>query len=1167
MSDIATISLRVNTSELERGNKALDEFQSAAGSAAGKADDLNRVFKAGTESQKRSTESTRQQQQELQALLNKISPVNRAFNQLDDLQKSLSNFRLKGMVDDEDFARYNSVLETTRLKLAQIMEAETDEGRARIEQAQTAERAAVSQRSFLQGLSEQAATFRASKADIAEYRAAQLGLSQEAAPFINQLRETEHAIANQALQAKISAAALREKESAEKQAASEQARLQSQQDNFVKSLQNESVAIGKSRSELLELKAAQMGLSAQAAPYIVQIRNQELAQAREADQKRAAAIAAKGLKQALAEQEAAERALAVETARLVASQQNFVNSLQEQVNSIGKTRSELLELKAAQLGVSTQAAPMIARLREQENAWKNGSISAGQYRQAMRMLPAQFTDIATSIAGGMPIWMIAIQQGGQIKDSFGGVGNSIKALLSLITPLRLAFGGLVTAGALVAYQFYKADAQNEELRKSLALTGGYSGLTATSILRTVSAANQAGISYSNAADSLNALVRAGVPAGANFENLTVSLSKFSKESGVALDELARDFVAIANDPTKGILALNEKYHFLSAAQYEHIAALQEEGKYTEALAAANQAASQSMDRAASNMKDSLGTVSTIIRGLTDMAKGMWDAIEGIGRAPTQNEALKTLTNRRDSIQAQISNSEATGYNRNNGRLDEWRKELGVLNAQINAFTLQGDIQVAKEEAASEARAQHNQNLKDAIDLQNGLNQGLTNAEKRTKAIAELDRQRIRMNSAASADSKSNVGMSDAEYNKRLANINNQYKDPKTPKGRAYTTPAGERAEDSSLGELLALQAQLQVLKQHSSITDVISQQRKDLWKTEAQFAVLEAAASNRQLSKQEQSLLSSKDKVLALARQKAELGDQITAQERLNKLQDTSSKYVTQMAEKQRALTVGSTLSDRQAGRESTFAQLRSGWQNAGGSLEDDGYQKELKAAEDYYSAEDALRSDWVSGAKKGWAEFADSATNIYGQVQDISKSAFMGMASTLTDFFTTGKASFKDFLTTFLKGIVQMITQLMVLRSVQAGASALGYSFDVGGYTGDGGKHDPAGVVHKGEFVFTKEATQRIGVSNLYGMMRGYADGGVVGGNAPMYGLQSSGSAGVNVQTSVVVQGDNSQQMTSGSNDALGKAYKQTIDRAVMDGIQRESRPGGLIWSANKSR
>jgi lambda family phage tail tape measure protein len=68
---------------------------------------------------------------------------------------------------------------------------------------------------------------------------------------------------------------------------------------------------------------------------------------------------------------------------------------------------------------------------------------------------------------------------------------------------------------------------------------------------------------------------------------------------------------------------------------------------------------------------------------------------------------------------------------------------------------------------------------------------------------------------------------------------------------------------------------------------------------------------------------------------------------------------------------------------------------------------------------------------------------------------------------------------------------------------------FDSGGYTGDGGKHDPAGIVHRGEFVFNKEATAKAGPGNLAAMMRyletgdlanlipsgmpGFADGGYV--------------------------------------------------------------------------
>jgi murein DD-endopeptidase MepM/ murein hydrolase activator NlpD len=60
----------------------------------------------------------------------------------------------------------------------------------------------------------------------------------------------------------------------------------------------------------------------------------------------------------------------------------------------------------------------------------------------------------------------------------------------------------------------------------------------------------------------------------------------------------------------------------------------------------------------------------------------------------------------------------------------------------------------------------------------------------------------------------------------------------------------------------------------------------------------------------------------------------------------------------------------------------------------------------------------------------------------------------------------------------------------------ALPAGFAEGGYTGDGGKYEPAGIVHAGEFVFTKEQTARAGVANLYAMARalaGYANGGLV--------------------------------------------------------------------------
>lgn len=402
---------------------------------------------------------------------------------------------------------------------------------------------------------------------------------------------------------------------------------------------------------------------------------------------------------------------------------------------------------------------------------------------------------------------------------------------------------------------------------------------------------------------------------------------------------------------------------------------------------------------------------------------------------------------------------------------------------------------------------------------------------------------------------------------------------KTKTGKQGTLSAGDRSTDAAQAGLLALQAQLRALQQHKGLNDTVSQQRKELWTTEAKFQVLEEASRSRSLTKQEQSLLASKDQVLQLARQKALLGDQITAQEQLNKRMDTSQKYVTQMAEKQAALVNGAGMSDRQAQRELAKSQLSSGWINSGGTLDDEGYQKQLKAANDYYEAEDRLRGDWLTGAKKGWAEFEDSATNVYSQVQTITSNAFTGMASTLTDFFTTGKSNFSDFLSTFLKGITQMLTQLALVNGMKSAFGGTGIGaffgfsggglvpgFDSGGYTGDGGKYQPKGVVHGGEFVFTKEATSALGVGNLYALMRGaqgYANGGYVG-NAPMFGLQG-GSSAINVNVGgVVIQGR--EQPTTRSAPANNVDIIKQLKPAIVNVISEQAqRPGTPLWNAIK--
>lgn len=1117
MSDIATISLRVNTSELERGNKALDDFQSSASGAASKADDLNSVFRTGMDSQKKNTESLKQQQQELQNLLNKISPVNKAMDELEKLQSSLSGFRGKGLLGDDDYNRFNSVLETTRNKLFQVMEAETAEGQERIKLAQETQRAVISQENFLKTITDQAATFRASKADIAEYRAAQMGISEQAAPVIAQLREQERAVQQEARQRQIAAS---------------QSRM---------------------------------------------------------------------LRQAIAEMEAAERAEAAELKRNQNVRESFISSLQDQANAIGKTRAEILELKATELGVSTQAAPFIAKLREQDAAFSKGTLSAGQYRQALRMLPAQFTDIATSIAGGMPLWMVLVQQGGQISDSFGGLSGlfqvikeellgirdssdasteslsenanalaenaeSAKGLVGWLTPARLMVGGFATALAAMAVAAWQAEDANRSLYRAIVITGGASASTTAELwdmATAVSANTNSGLGA--AVETLSRLAETGKYSASQLKVVAQTSQQWTQVMGEGAEKIEAAFAEIRKSPVSALAELNKQYNFLSVTQLKHIAQLE----------------------------TTAGKQAAVTEGMNIFADTMQKRLQQIDDASTPLEQMW------DNIKQWSSDAWLWVGDHTIGALNLITDVVAGTIEQVQLLLKQGDVLIAQFVDSAYEKTKNIPGIKSLFgDVASDNKQFIADTNKQ---IAELQKSIALRDShigqgemayverARKSRVTSGPGQQD-EVTKTAEEILKQRK--KTPKEGRIS--AGDRVEDATQAELLALQSQLKVLQQHKGLNDTISQQRKDLWTTEAKFQVLEEASRTRVLTKQEKSLLSSKEQVLQLARQKALLGDQITAQEQLNKRMDTASKYVTQMAEKQAGLETGAVMSDRLANRETALSQLRSGWLNAGGNLDDDGFKRELKAANDYYAAEDALRGDWLKGAKKGWAEYYDSATNVFSSMQNVAQTAFGGISDMLTSLVTTGKASFKSFAASMMKMIADVINRLLVAYTIQAamgwitGGAGTGNTpsgaytnaansgvslFDSGGYTGDGGKYEPKGVVHGGEFVFTKEATSALGVGNLYALMhsaRGYADGGIVG-RAPMYGLNNGSGGGgsapvINTVVNVDANG-NATAQTSSSGDAMGRALADEMQNAATRVIQKHLKPGGMIYNFSKGR
>ncbi|WP_334470809.1 phage tail tape measure C-terminal domain-containing protein [Arsenophonus sp. PmNCSU2021_1] len=184
-------------------------------------------------------------------------------------------------------------------------------------------------------------------------------------------------------------------------------------------------------------------------------------------------------------------------------------------------------------------------------------------------------------------------------------------------------------------------------------------------------------------------------------------------------------------------------------------------------------------------------------------------------------------------------------------------------------------------------------------------------------------------------------------------------------------------------------------------------------------------------------------------------------------------------------------------------------------------------------------------------------------------------MSQTLSDFLLTGKANFADFTKSVLEMIVKMMTQMAILNAMESAFGGTGFGSFLGlkghasgGYTGDGNKYDIGGYVHKGEFVFTKEATSRLDVANLYHLMnntkKGYATGGYVGPAAtPMYGMQPV-AGGVNVNLGGIHL--DSQPQQSGHTNMDMRLAEQSLTRKIKSVLVAESRDGGDLHKIIKA-
>ncbi|HFN1097600.1 TPA: phage tail length tape measure family protein [Klebsiella pneumoniae] len=767
--------------------------------------------------------------------------------------------------------------------------------------------------------------------------------------------------------------------------------------------------------------------------------------------------------------------------------------------------------------------------------------SAAQTANAMRMIPAQMTDIIVGLSTGQSPFMVLMQQGGQLKDMFGGIGPAIKGVggyvLGLINPVTLA----AAAVGVLGLAYYKGSQEQDEFYKSLTLGGNLVGKTSGQLADMAARVSVAANTTTGAAAStLNQLVSSGKVAGDSLERVTTAIVKISDATGIATEKLVSDFNDIAADPVAAITKLNDQYHFLTLATYNQIKALQDEGNQQDAARVATDAYANAMQQRANDIHQNLGLLESAWDSLGKTAKGAWDAMLNIGREQTLTDKLATLNE--NIAEAQKGQKDGGFWNSFSARftnLPEMIKQRDLLESVAN---LQGDVTKGQ----AKAKEAEQQRIKTQQEADRVNQQYLSNADKRNKAI----KQQSEFLKAGAITAE--------QYAKNVSRINEMYKDPKppkTPKGKAYTEDAATRLLDQINQQTAAMQFQLDASDKLNSATQARI-------KFEQQIADLK---SKTQLTADQKSILSRSDEILQAYKQQEALQNSVKTLDDYRKMQEQiAPKELRQNETLQKRLEILQKmvelkkLTPEAAGKQASDLisksvlpdSVISGVNKAGGTLTSGATNSDLsgqgmnmiglqidpqleiidklKQAQTDYAAwlnqqqqaitqstvlnEQQKQQQLLALQQQGQQNQEALSTAVYVAQMQSAQNSFSSITDSMGMMFGEQSAMYKAaFVTQKAFAIAQASLQLpMAMGQALAGlpfpanlaaiaqviglmasitssiTSAAAVGFASGGYTGPGGKYQPAGIVHKGEYVFDQASTNRIGVSQLEALRNG---------------------------------------------------------------------------------
>lgn len=721
--------------------------------------------------------------------------------------------------------------------------------------------------------------------------------------------------------------------------------------------------------------------------------------------------------------------------RLAREQDKLTAQIDRYAQSVGRSRGEVLEARAQALGLGQALQQQLGHIRATEAALKTQTstlnaygLSAKQQAAALRGVPAQITDIFVGLQGGQNPLTVLLQQGGQLKDMFGGLVPAARALGGALAALVTPFTVLAGLAATLAVAYVKGQAEAEKYAAAIITTGNAAGVTSDRLAGMASRIDGVVGTQAQAAQALAALTQTGVVGARDLEQFATVAIRAQKTLGTSVEDTARQFADLAKDPLKASQRLNESMNYLTLDIYRQIAALQEQGREAEAGAVAQRAFADAMEQRTAQLSQNLGVVERLWNGIKSAAAEAWDAMLNVGRAQTLDQAIGEAAANVERLRGLTGNNIVGGGGA--ARASAARRAQAELAEEENRLRNLRRGQASQNRFAAE-QAGRAQREKEAIAAQERLNalekSTLSNAQKRAQEIAKMKRD------------AELTGLSLEKQNELEKAINEKYKDPRGRKPPAVQddeatryllrlreinaaltaqTQADEKLTEAERERARFIQ-QIADLKEKKVLT---ADQKSLLANEEAIRAQLDLnVAVNAEVERRKEAARALEEQRKALERYANSIeGLQITM---AGAAEGRADQRTRQLGAFGRSDRVREELeAQRQLAREyEKYEQqiLKAAARN-NVSVESERVQKdlaavraardrELEAQADYYRQLDALRSNWLNGATRALENYYESTRDIAGQIGEVFENAFKGAEDALTKFITTGKLDIKS--------------------------------------------------------------------------------------------------------------------------------------------------------------